>query len=161
MKTINKQTMQWHGKNYFLLGITEDGEKYFLQEERWDCGWYWGCGYVNTFTNNKSPHLSRDISSHQHFDSLFFNKNKHGFDAFKEFFTLSTVTEKELWTLCELMKTIYTSKEWAEVAGRGGSHYTSNPASEIIKNPEEVKRINEIVLPRLFEEVKSLLVGIK
>ena len=55
------------------------------------------------------------------------------------------------------MKTFYILKETAEVLGRGGAHYTSNPCKDIIVNNEEVKRINEVVLPSIFAEIEKLL----
>lgn len=154
---MKKRIEKAFGKEIYLLGKDSEGILYWLEEPRWDCGWYWGCGYVETYTNNKNPQNARDINSHQHFDGLFFNKNKHGFDVFKEFFAESVLSDKELWQLMELMKTIYTLKETAEVLGRGGSHYTTNPCKEIIINQDEVKRINEIVLPALFTAVKDIL----
>lgn len=154
---MNKQTTEAFGKEIYLLGKDKEGILYWLEEPKWDCGWYWGCGYVETYTNNKNPSIARDIESHQHFDGLFFNKNKNGYDNFKEFFDETTVTDKELWTLLEVMKTIYILKETAEVLGRGGSHYTSNPCRDTITNTEEVKRINEVVLPALFEAVRRIL----
>lgn len=157
MKTMEKRTTEAFGKEIYLLGEDKNGILYWLEAPSWDCGWYWGCGYVETYTNNTNPSIARDINSHQHFDGLFFNKNKNGFDTFEEFFADSTVSDKELWTLLELMRTIYTLKETAEVLGRGGSYYTANPCKEIVTNHEEVKRINEVVLPALFNEVRNLL----
>lgn len=144
-------------KKIYLLGADKEGINYWLEAPTWDCGWYWGCGYVETYTNNENPEIARDINSHQHFDGLFLKGKKNGYDAFKEFFNDVTVTDDELWTLLEIMKTIYTLKETAEILGRGGSHYTTNPCKDIIINKEEVKRINEVVLPGLFKEVEDLL----
>lgn len=154
---MKKRTERAFGKEIYLLGKDSEGTLYWLEEPKWDCGWYWGCGYVETYTNNKNPQNARDIKSHQHFDGLFFKKKKNGYDAFKDFFVESVLTDKELWALIELMKTIYTLKETAEVLGRGGSHYTTNPCKEIVINQDEVKRINEIVLPALFKAVKEVL----
>lgn len=154
---MKKDIKRAFGKEIYLLG-KKDGINYWLEAPSWDCGWYWGCGYVETYSNNSCPERARDISSHQHFDGLFFNKkNKNGYDAFLEFFDEITLEKKEVWTFVELMKTIYTLKDTAEVLGRGGSHYTTNPCKDVIINNEEVKRINEIILPALFEEVKILL----
>lgn len=147
---MKKEIKEIFGKR-FLLGI-KDNEKYYLVAPHWDCDWYWGCGYIQTYNKRKS-----DIDMHQHFDSLFFNKNKNGYDAFIEFFDDITIDKKEVWILIELMKTVYVLKETAEVLGRGGSHYTTNPCKDIIINTVEVERINKVVLPRLFEEVEKLL----
>lgn len=154
---MKKDMREAFGKKIYLLGTDREGANYWLEAPTWDCGWYWGCGYVETYTNNKNPEIARDINSHQHFDGLFLKGKKNGYDAFKEFFYDVTVTDKELWTLIEIMKTIYTLKETAEILDRGGSHYTTNPCKDIIINKEEVKRINEVVLPALFKEVEDLL----
>ena len=69
-------------KRVYLLGKDGEGVAYWLESASWDCDWYWGGGYVKTYTQNDYPELSRDIDSHQHFDGLFFKSNKNGFDAF-------------------------------------------------------------------------------
>lgn len=154
---MKKRTCEAFGKKIYLLGKDKDGVNYWLEAPSWDCGWYWGFGYVETYTNNNHPNKAKDIESHQHFDGLFFNKNKNGYDAYKDFFAEITVSDKELWQLLELMKTFYCLKETAEVLGRGGSHYTANPVSEIIKNTDEVKRINNVVLPAIFKKIDEIL----
>ena len=35
----------------------------------------------------------------------------------------------------------------------GGSHYSTNPCVDLIKNPDEVKRINEVLTPKLIDEM--------
>lgn len=144
---MKKETRNKFGMHY-LLGVDKNGEKHYLKKASWDCGWYWGFGYIHTFERN-------DIGCHYHFDG--FGKNSNMYDGFKNAFVDCTLTDSELWKLCELMKTFYSLKTAAEVLGRGGSHYTTNPCADIIKNPEEVKRINEIVLPTIFEEIYKLL----
>lgn len=129
-------------KKDVLMGVA-DGQKEYLKAPSWDCGWYWGFGYLS----NKNIH--------HHIDSL--NRNKNIFDALKEYYgDTITLGEKDLWTFCELIQTFYTLKETAEVLGRGGSHYTTNPLAETIKNEIEVKRINEILMPLIFTEISKL-----
>ena len=141
----------------YLLGKDRDGIMYWLEAPSWNCGWYWGCGYVVTYTNNRNPQLARDINSHRHFNGMFLNTSSYCFSVFKNFFAETTLTDREIWQLLELMQTIYTLKAAAEVLGRGGSNYTMNICSGIIKNEYEVTRINEKVLPALFTAVKNLL----
>lgn len=112
----------------------------------WDCDWYWGFGYIG----NRHNHL--------HLKNL---PDTHGNlkDRVDSFFDDDFVLKEDhkKWQFAELVKTAYSLKECAEVLGRGGSHYTSNPLSEVIKNPEEVKRINEEVLPKIFFRIQTLL----
>lgn len=124
-----------------------DGEKIYLSAPSWDCGWYWGFGYLG----NKNCHY--------HVDGLNAKENINLFDAFKKHFGSSLVVrDSQLWVLCELFKTFYTLKEAAEVLGRGGSHFTTNPCSELIINKDEVTRINTIVLPAIFDEIYKILI---
>lgn len=154
---MKKQVTEAFGKEIYLLGEDNEGILYWLESPSWDCDWYWGCGYVETYTNNKNPEIARDINSHQHFDGLFLKGNKNGYDAFKEFFKDMTVTDNELWTFIEIMKTIYTIKEVAGIYHIGGSHYTTNPCKDILQNKDKEEEINKIILPKLFDEVKKLL----
>jgi L-rhamnose isomerase len=125
-----------------------DGENEYLASPSWDCSWYWGFGYLQ----NKNIH--------HHLDTL--NTSKNMFDAIKEYYgdTLNNVLQiddnKNLWVFCELVETFYTLKETAEVLGSGGSHYTTNPIAGLIKNEKEVKRINEEVLPAIFDEIYKI-----
>jgi len=124
-----------------------ENENIYLSAPSWDCGWYWGFGYLG----NKNRHY--------HVDGLNRYKNIDLFDAFNKHFGASLVVrESQLWRLCELFKTFYTLKETAEVLGRGGSHFTTNPCAAIIKNSDEVTRINTIVLPAIFEEIYKILI---
>ena len=129
---MEKQTDFAFGKTIYLLGETPDGEKHWLEEASWDCDWYWGGGYVETYTNNNNPGKSRDISSHQHFDSLFFRQNTDGHTAFTKYFSCHPFTDKEVWQICELMKSFYIAREYSDMLHRGGAHYTTNPAKDTI-----------------------------
>lgn len=152
-----KYSMEKFGEKCYFLGQDKEGINYFLRASTWDCGWYWGGGYVETYTCNSNPVMSRDIDSLQHFDSLFFNGRKNGFDNFKEFFIANPFTDSEIWKICELMKSFYIAREYSDMLHTGGTHYTSNPASDIIKSEDEYKRINEIVIPAIMEELYKIL----
>ena len=137
MKTIR----EYAKKTY--LGIV-DGEKMYLSAPSWDCGWYWGFGYLG------------NRNCHYHVDGLM--KDTDLYTGFKDHFGDSfIIKESDIWTIAELFKTFYTLKECAEVLGRGGSHYTANPISEIITNKSEVERINNVVLPAIFDEIYKVI----
>lgn len=139
MKTLSEYPKQ------ILLGYNND-EPIYLSAPSWDCGWYWGFGYLG----NKNCHY--------HVDGLNKGKNQNLYDAFIEHFgNTLTVRRSQLWTLCELFKTFYALKQTAEVLGRGGSHYTNNPCKDVIINIDEVARINNVVLPQIFEEIYKIL----
>mgnify|MGYP003538918474 CR=1 FL=1 len=125
-----------------------DGRIIYLSPPSWDCDWHWGFGYLGNH------------NCHYHVDGLNKYENINLFDAFKKHFdkdTFIVTKDADLWTLCELFKTFYTLKEAAEVLGRGGSHYSTNPIATFIVNKMEVKRINKIILPMLFNEIYKVL----
>ena len=146
-------------KNIYLLGEDKDGIKYWLEEATWDCNWYWGFGYIETYTNNKNPENSRDIASHQHFDSLFLNKNI--FDSFKNFFKETTLKDNEIWELLSYMEEFYTMKKYSNLL-YSGNHITSQAQNikegkNEIENKKEYERINKILMPELFKKIYKLL----
>ena len=58
---------------------------------------------------------------------------------------------------CRTFKSFYILKETAEVLKNGSAHLSKNPCASIIINLDEVKRINEVVLPQIFEEIYKVL----
>ena len=154
---MKKKTSTAFGKRCYLLGADKDGIWYWLEAGTWNCDWYWGFGYVETYINNKFPNMSYGINTHQYFDGLFFKGPSHGFDNFKSFFVETPLSDKEIWTLCELMKSFYTAGEYSDMIYRGSAHYTTNPVAQQIKNEDEYKRINECVIPAIMFEVYKIL----
>ncbi len=127
----------------YLIGYN-DNEPIYLSPPSWDCGWYWGFGYLG------------NRNCHYHVDGLA--KDCNLYDGFKKHFGESLkIRDSHLWTICELFKTFYILKETAEVLGRGGAHYTNNPCKNIIVNKDEVERINKTIMPALFEEIYKIL----
>jgi hypothetical protein len=151
---LKKKTIYYSG-THFLLGIDRQGSKVWLEDFSWDCGWYWGGGYLHTFTNNSNPEASRDISSHYHFDGINNGKNINLFDAFNEHFTKSVLSENEIWQLCDLMKSFYTMRESAEWFKDGKSNYTTIKGAKA--RPKMAKLCNWIIENEIIPKVKKLL----
>ena len=140
-----------------LLGYNNN-EPIYLSPPSWDCGWYWGFGYLG----NRNCHYHVDgltkIETYNNDAKAFTTKSVNLYDGFIEHFgNTLRVRKSDLWTLVELFQTFYALKKTAEVLGRGGSHYTTNPAKDIIINTDEVTRINNVVLPQIFEEIYKIL----
>ena len=152
---LEKKKINKFGEHY-LLGIDDDETKHWLEKPSWQCCWYWGIGYVHTFTNNDNPEHSTDIQMHYHFKN-FENNNRNMYDNFKQKFTESVLSDKELWTFCELIKSAYILRNYSDMLYLGGAHYTENPKKDLIKNPAEYERINKIILPAIFDEIDKLL----
>lgn len=141
MKTEIKKSVIFPQKTF--LG-TVDNESIYLTAPSWDCGWYWGFGYLG------------NRNSHYHVDGLMDDKTNLD-DGFKKHFGDSfLIKESDIWVFAELFKTFYILKETAELFGRGAT-YTGNPIRDIILNTSEVERINTIVLPAIFSEIYKVI----
>ena len=151
------------GKNKeYLMGKNQDGEKVWLETPSWDCGWYWGFGYLNT------------ISSHTHVNGL--TGRQEYWDSEKQCFRVSsdyvhniydspklvetTFTENEGWKLSELFREFYLLKDMAEYTHRSpaGCHVTTSPVTQ---DPEKMaqwhKEINEVMIPMITAEIMRML----
>lgn len=149
-----------HGKDQYLLGTDTDGIRYWLESAKWDCEWYWGFGYVETYQGNRMPSKARDIDSHQHINTTFIGKvgDQYIHNIFNSpLLTHTTFTENEGWTLSELFFSFYTLKAAAELYHMGGSHITTNPLRDLMRNKEQEDHINKVLLPAIFQEIYKIL----
>ena len=135
---------------HYLLGINKDGQKVWLQKESWDCGWYWGFGYLHTYNR-------RDFDSHFHFDSTFLSGPECSFTMFKDYFKETVLDTNEIWELCDYMKTFYTLKSVAELFKTGYSHQTERAKIEDLKSEEQRDLVNKVWLPEVFKRIEKLL----
>jgi hypothetical protein len=153
-------TTKWEDK--FVLGKV-DGRNIYLSAPSWDCSWYWGFGYLG----NKDCHYHLSgLTENEWYDTekeCWRSEKFNLYDGIKKHFgdTLTITDEKDLWTFCELVSSAYKLKETAGVLGLGGSNYTTNPVTDIIKNEIETARINEKVLPAIFDALNDLLIKYK
>ena len=81
-------------EDYYLIGKDNTGERVWLEKPSWDCGWYWGFGYLQTMQGNREPSRARDINSHTHWDSRVDESHKNAYDWFTETFGKPTT---DLW----------------------------------------------------------------
>lgn len=154
---MKKRECRAFGKKIYLLGTDNENKNIWLVEPSWDCGWYWGFGYLQTYTNNKNPNLAKDIASHTHFDSEILKGLSFSYNNFKSYFKETVLKDNEIWELCDYMKTFYTLKETAELFGRGYSHQTERAKIDLLKDEKMVEKINKELLPALFEKIIKLL----
>lgn len=159
MSQIEKRTtteLSPSGHKLFLLGI-KDGIYYWLHEPTWDCGWYWGLGYVETYTNTKYPENAMDIESHQHLRTMFLNKNANIVYELKSFFDDIVLSEKEMYQFAELIKSMYICRDFADMTNRGGANYTTNPCKNILQDDKLNNHVNNTMLPAIFKQIELLL----
>lgn len=148
---MEKKQSHAFGKDVYLLGADEDGTYYWLEAPSWDCGHYWGFGYIETYTNNKFPSNSKDIDSHQHADDFYPKWWGQSDSTLKK----TTFTESEGWDLAELFKRFYTLKSSAEMFARGGCHVSGT--SDYLIDEELAKRINEELIPETTKKIIEIL----
>lgn len=142
------------GKTNYLLG-EKDGEKIWLVAPSWDCGWYWGFGYLEAYGRRFGQ---LDITTHTHFDSEILNNGKtNAFNYFKEYFTKTPLTDSEIWLLCDYMQTFYTLRKTAETFRHGYSYFTGKAKIDDLQRTDLEKEINQNMLPKLFKEIEKLL----
>ena len=153
-KKLKKEIIEKFGKKYYQLG-KKDGKEYFLEDSYWNCGWYWGLGYVETFNR-----LKTDIESHQHFNDLFLagqqKENGNWIYHINEFFDESVLNDKESLELSDLFKSLYSLKEVAEVFTRGNSNYAASKEVNL-KDEKLAEKINYEIMPKLFKRIRELL----
>lgn len=153
--TLEKRTTKAFNKRIYLLGKDETGENYWLEHESWDCGWYWGFGYIETYTNNNNPDKAKDIESHSH-ATEFMSEYFTSWNGSKPILTETTFSEKEGWELSELFAQYYLLKDVAEyfMAGKCNTAHTSIP---LYRNKDLVKDINVNRLPIIFKRIREIL----
>lgn len=152
---LQKEKRRAFKKDIYLLGVDEDGTKYWLEAPSWDCSWYWGFGYIETYTNNKNPEFSRDITSHSHatnFMAEYFTE----WNGSVPILTKRTFTNKEGWELCELFEQFYFLKSAAENFGRGKCH-VSDTSIKLWKKTELAKEINTKTIPEVTARILEIL----
>ena len=140
---MKKDTKYAFRKDIYLLGQDEYGENYWLEAPSWDCSWYWGFGYVETYTNNNNPERAKDISMHSHIQGSYSDK-KVTFDTWcNDTWTTVTFDEEERAELSFLFNQFYKLKKSAEEAHRS--------------DEDEWDRINKTVLPKVMDRIIEIL----
>lgn len=136
-------------KQKVLLGIIRegagtyaDGQFVYLTKHQWDCGWYWGFGYLG---NSKT---------HFHFDSLLKGEAKTASELFSD----TKITNKEWWIIRDLFVQAYALQKAAEVYRHGGHQSYQEGLTDMIVDVHMVTRLNhdlEKVLDRLWTYVSE------
>lgn len=161
---MKKKTTRAFGKKVYLLGKDLDGTMYWLEAPSWDCNWYWGFGYVETYTNNSCPDKAHDIKSHQHIDSSFIGKVGVNKDYIYNIFDTpllkggTTFTEEEGWEISELFSQFYTLSKAADLFYSEKGHVASTTVKH---DSDECKRmydyINQTMMPAIFKRIGEIL----
>lgn len=155
LTTTQKTKSHAFGKDVYLLGSDSDGILYWLEEPKWNCGWYWGFGYIETYTSNANPSRSRDINSHQHATNFMANWFTE-WNGSKPKLTSQVFSNAEGWELSELFEQFYFLQSAAENFGRGKCHCANTTAPKWEKK-ELAKEINEVHIPAVTKRILEIL----
>jgi hypothetical protein len=123
------------------------GEKIYIEKHNWDCGWYWGFGYLSDQFNTIHCHADQFINQllwhdkNQVFEKSIFKNND------------------QFWIFKDLLKQAYTLKECAEIYQYGG-HCITNEKTEIIRNKRKARSINRD-LSKVLDQLWNLLESLK
>ena len=161
---MKKKTTRAFGKKVYLLGKDLDGTMYWLEAPSWDCDWYWGFGYVETYTNNSCPNKARDIESHCHIYYRFMGKVGENGEYIYNIFNApllkggTTFTEEEGWELTELFSQFYTLSKAADLFYAEKGHVAPTTVKH---DSKECKRmydyINKTMMPAIFKRIDEIL----
>ena len=124
-------------------GPVHEGEKIWLEKHSWDCGWYWGFGYIG----NRGLHF--------HIDSLI--KAPAPCEA-SRLFSKTKISDNDWWIIRDLFKQAYALKTAAEVYRHGGHQKSLPGVTDVIQNAEVAKQLNsdlEKVLDKAWEFISK------
>jgi hypothetical protein len=165
--TMKKAVRTILGKQVYLLGKNNEDKNLYLVKASWDCGWYWGFGYVQSYSRI-------DLETHEHIDSGYmgeqkvWDNEKGAFVKTEYIYNIydcpklveTTFSENEGWQLSELFNQFYKFKEVASILHRGSAGTAALLDSLKIEYPnreEHLKEINEVILPQIFERIYTIL----
>jgi hypothetical protein len=129
-----------------ILLFKRDNNRYYLRKPTFDCGWYWGLGYLAT-----------GRGSHSHFDDYF--KGTPFYDAWS-YFDETPFTKEESYIITDYMRQLYTLREMADMLRLGNTHITRNAkALEQFaeQNEAEYKRICNVLIPTVWNALVDVL----
>ena len=154
------------GPDKVFFGTNKDTkERIYISKPTFDCDWYWSFGYLG----NRNCHYHLDGYAKQDnfiakdsdgkYHSLTVVRNICMHDALLADYELSDRIKANLWKFCELALTIYTLKEAAGIYHIGGSHQTTNPCKDLLKDDAKYKELVETTLPVLLQTFWDLVAG--
>lgn len=132
----------------YLGRIAGSGGTY-LTKHTWDCGWYWGFGYLG----NKNCHF--------HINSLINHPKEYcaNWHNVSHQFAETWITQRQWWIIRDLFIQAYALQKAAETYRYGG-HQTQDAAPYRITDADMAKTLNEH-LGKLLDNIWQLLHAFK
>jgi hypothetical protein len=119
-----------------------NNEKLYLEKHSWDCGWYWGFGYIG----NKNLHTHYDIMMHDF--------------EFKNIWQETPFTDNQWYVINDLFIQAYALKKAADVYKHGGYITNLKGTTDKIINIDMYNKINkdlEIILNTLWDYMYNII----
>ena len=145
---LDRKTIRCCTHTYYFLGIDANNTEYFLEEPSWDCNWYWGFGYIETFNENFT-----DILSHQHATDFYPEWVLKDNSILVE----TPFTEKEQWWLSEYFNQFYLFKKISEYYYVGHTGISSVYNKHISK--KKWKEINNFLKTEIIDNIIKIVKG--
>lgn len=118
--------------NKIYLGNGANGEgQLYLEEHKFDCGWYWAFGYIGN--RSLHMHISALIEHPEKYDPAWTNVSRQ--------FKSTWLTQGQWWILRDLFISAYALKKAVEVYLHGG-HQTEAASAFRVLNSERAAEIN-------------------
>jgi hypothetical protein len=129
-----------------ILLFKKDNNRYYLRKPHFDCGWYWGLGYLAT-----------GRGSHGHFDDYF--KDKPFYNAWIDFDD-TPFTKEESYIITDYMRQLYRLRKMANMLYCGNTNVTDD--ATVLEqfresNMAEYKRINNVLIPTVWNALVDVL----
>lgn len=111
-------------------GTFADGENIYLSKHSWDCGWYWGFGYIG------------NSRCHFHMDNLMAVRDAGSTAVASDLFESTNITDSDWWVIRDLFKQAYALKDAAEVYQYGGHQSSRVGVTDLLKSSEKAAQLN-------------------
>jgi hypothetical protein len=166
-------------KKRWYLGRTKGNhsEAIYLEDFSWDCGWYWGGGYIGN--RNMHCHFDGcfldipDIRGHslggqfvtpwtpesqylKKADMVVINNGCSVWEPLSFFLDEAQYSEREWWRIKDLFKQFYALRAAAECFQYGG-HCTSEARNPLEINKEMQDKINAHIGNVIIPEIRKVL----
>ena len=157
--TLKKKKSKAFGKEVYLLGEDKQGIRYWLESPSWDCEWYWGFGYVETYTSHQ--HINNLLGDQIIYDDKCQKYVKVGYihnlyDT--PLFVKTTFSYDEGWLLTELFKQFYLLRDLSDFCHKSppGCHITTSPVNHGDLS-DWYNKVNKEMIPKITKKVLEIL----
>lgn len=124
-----------------------DGARIYLIDPKWrgDLDYpYWAFDLVGRFDEACFP-LSNHAKSRKELEAYLTSN-----------FDLNPKIAAKIEVFADLIATAYTLREAAKVFELGNSGYFMNPCRKLLEDPALLERIEAVLLPAIFEQIKEI-----